>query len=64
MGICNTVETNGITYAATDQKIETVNRGAMTKVSGELMRETVLNREKARSEGRRREIKVSDINEN
>ena len=41
-----------------------MNRGEVTKVSGELMRETILNREIARSEGRRREIKVSDTNEN
>jgi hypothetical protein len=35
-----------------------------TRVSGELMRETVLNRASARAEGRRREIKASETNEN
>ena len=64
MGICNTVETNNVTYTVTDKKIETLNRGELTQVSGELMRETVLNRELARSGGRRREIKASETNDN
>ena len=63
LGICNTVGTNGVVYTITDQKIETVKRGELTKVCGELMRKTILNRPLARLEGRRKETQVNETNE-
>jgi hypothetical protein len=64
LGICNTVDTSSVVYTVTDKKIETMKRGELNKVCGELMRETVLNRALARAEGRRRKIKASETNEN